>query len=154
LWELGTDGSLRLTSGDWTSHQHAVELLGDDELMVYDNGNGRTPPYSRAVIYKIDAAAGTAEQVWEHRDTTDDGRPMYTPFLGDVDRLANGDILITHGGASTADGKLYGRIVEVDPDSDDVVWDLTVGETSGLWTLYRAERYDSLYGAAFASIGR
>jgi hypothetical protein len=74
---------------------------------------------------------------------------MFTPFLGDVDRLPNGDVLITHGGASTVAGQLYGRVVEVEPDSDDIVWDLTVGETSGSWALYRAERYDSLYGASF-----
>lgn len=152
LWELGADGTLDLTSGEFMSHQHAVELLGDGELMVYDNGNTKTPPYSRAVIYRVDPEAGTAEQVWEHRDTTDDGRPMFTPFLGDVDRLANGDILITHGGASTVAGQLYGRVIEVDRASDDIVWDLTVGETSGSWALYRSERYDSLYGASFEKV--
>lgn len=152
LWELGPHGTLELT-GEHLAHQHAHELLGDDELLVYDNGNDKgPPPYSRAVIYRLDAEAGTAEQVWEHRDTTPEGTPMFTPFLGDADRLADGNILITHGGASGVPGDfstLYGRVVEVDRETDEIVWDLVVGDrtTSG-WTLYRSERHPSLYELA------
>jgi hypothetical protein len=149
LWELGDQGTIELTSGEFTSHQHAVEVLGDGELLIYDNGNGKAPPYSRAVIYRVDADAGTAEQVWEHRDTTPDGQSVFTPFLGDVDLLVNGNVLVTHGGASAAFGQLLARIVEVDFESDEIVWDLSVG-SDGVWAIYRAERYDSMYGAPVA----
>lgn len=50
----------------------------DGTLIMYDNGNmrpgttvggGTAPPFSRAVQYEIDVDAGTATQLWEHRDT-------------------------------------------------------------------------------------
>lgn len=161
LWSLGVTGTLEL-EGEPPRHQHAHELQDDGSLLLYDNGNlrpgtavggGTAPPYSRAVLYELDIDGGTARQVWEHRDTWPDGRPVYTPFLGDVDRTENGTVLITHGGGSTADGVLLGRIIEVVPgDSpdgadDEIVFDVTVG--TGVapdgWTLYRAERLPSLY---------
>ena len=151
LWELGPDGTIELAEGgEHLSHQHAVELVGDDELLVYDNGNYKgPPPYSRAVLYRLDRAAGTAEQVWEHRDVTPEGTPMFTAFLGDVDMLANGNVLVTHGGAAARPGdltSLHGRIVEVERESDEVVWDLTVGDRqANAWAIYRAERHPSLY---------
>jgi hypothetical protein len=150
LWELGPEGSLELApGGEHLSHQHANELIGPGELLIYDNGNRKDPEQSRAVIYRIDPDAGTAEQVWEHRDVTHDGRPLYTPFLGDVDLLPNGNVLITHGGAASSDGVLYARIVEVDRGTGELVWDLTVGDRATLaWTVYRSERYPSLYRLA------
>lgn len=164
LWSLGVNGSLDL-DGEPAWHQHAVELEDDGSLLVYDNGNlrpgttlggGDAPPFSRAVSYEVDPAAGTARQTWEHRDTWPDGRPVYTPFLGDVDREPNGNVLITHGGGTTVDGTLLGRIVEVVPgdaadgSADEIVFDVTVGTGTApdAWTLYRAERLPSLYFGA------
>ena len=116
-------------------------------------GGGTAPPFSRAVRYTVDLKAGTAKQVWEHRDSWPDGRPVYTPFLGDVDLEPNGNVLITHGGGSSAKGVLMGRILEVTPgdaadgSKDTTVFDITVGDGTGQggWTLYRAERLPSLY---------
>jgi hypothetical protein len=162
LWSLGVDGTIDLEQGAPAHHQHAVELEKDGSLLMYDNGNmrpgttlagGTEAPYSRAVRYDVDLAAGTAKQVWEHRDTWPDGRPIYTPFLGDVDLEPNGDVLITHGGGSSTTGSMLGRILEVVPgdaadgSADETVFDMTVGDgtTTGGWTLYRAERLPSLY---------
>ena len=148
LWELGPEGTLELEEGGtYPSHQHAMELQEDGSLLMYDNGNLRQPPVSRAVQYEIDVEAGTARQVWEHADTYADGRPVFTPFLGDVDRLPNGNVLITHGGGSLASGVMIGRIVEVDPATDELVFDLQVGDGTQPqgWTVYRSTRYESLY---------
>lgn len=151
LWELGRDGTFELApGGEHLAHQHAVELVGDDQLLVYDNGNYKgPPPYSRAVLYRLDRAAGTAEQVYEHRDVTPEGTPMFTAFLGDVDLLDNGNVLLTHGGAAARPGdltSLHGRLVEVDRATDEVVWDLTVGDRqANAWAIYRSERHPSLY---------
>jgi hypothetical protein len=161
LWSLGVGGTIKI-DGEPPHHQHAVELEDDGSLMMYDNGNlrpgttlagGTAPPFSRAVRYSVDLKAGTAKQVWEHRDSWPDGRPIYTPFLGDVDLEPNGNVLITHGGGSSAKGVLMGRIIEVTPgdaadgSKDTTVFDITVGDGTGQggWTLYRAERLASLY---------
>jgi hypothetical protein len=163
LWSLGVGGTIKI-DGDPPYHQHAVELEDDGSLMMYDNGNfrpgttlagGTAPPFSRAVRYTVDLEAGTAKQVWEHRDSWPDGRPIYGPFLGDVDLEPNGNVLITHGGGSSASGVLMGRILEVIPgdaadgSKDTTVFDITVGDGTGQggWTLYRAERLPSLYFA-------
>lgn len=159
LWELGPTGTLDLVgNGAWSYHQHAPEPDDDGTILLYDNGNrrpgtvsggGTEPNYSRAVLYRVDSAAGTVRQLWEHRLESADGTPVYAPFLGDTDRLRNGNVLVTHGGASDQNNVLYARLVEVVPDGasgGDVVFDLTVGDgTDGGWTVYRAERVPTLY---------
>ncbi|MGQ0826694.1 MAG: aryl-sulfate sulfotransferase [Actinomycetota bacterium] len=154
LWELGPNGTLALESGDWQYHQHAPEVQEDGSLLVYDNGNGRPgteSPYSRAVHYDIDFDAGTVSQRWEHRAENADGSPVFAAFLGDADALANGNVLITHGGQVTSTGTIYGRVIEVVPDGDaggDIVLDIAVGdaETVG-FGVYRADHLPSLYFA-------
>jgi hypothetical protein len=156
---------MRLT-GEPTYHQHAVEVLDDGNIVVYDNGNERpgtsddddasNPAYSRAVIYDVDDAAAdpsewSATQVWEHRIDDDRGRPVFTRFIGDADVLANGNVLITHGGigALPADptDPWHALIIEVDPTAppgDDVVWRLE-SDPSEPHTVYRSERIESFY---------
>jgi hypothetical protein len=169
LWSIGLHGTLELT-GEPPHHQHAMELEDDGTLMMYDNGNlrpgtvvggGSAPPFSRAVRYEIDVDAGTATQVWDHRDTWSDGRTVFTPFLGDVDLEPNGNVLITHGGGSTADGEFQAKIVEVVPgdapdgSADEVVLDLVVSARNPAaaagphgWSVYRSVRLESLYFAS------
>jgi hypothetical protein len=156
LWRLGPGGDLELTEGEWQYHQHAPEVEDDGSLLVYDNGNTRPgttddpatpdgePVYSRAVLYEVDDDAGTVRQIWEHRAEID-GEPAYAFFLGDVDRLPNGNVLITHGGlADRADG-VTAQLIEVVPDGPsggDVVWELRLSDDNNV---YRAQRLQSLY---------
>lgn len=166
LWSIGVNGTLEL-DGEPPYHQHAMELQDDGTLLLYDNGNmrpgtvvggGSAPPFSRAVLYSFDVEAGTATQVWEHRDTWADGRAVFTPFLGDVDRVPNGNVLIAHGGGSAPNGVLQAKLVEVVPgdaadgSDDEIVFDLLVGNGEpgpvpgpAGWSVYRAERLESLY---------
>lgn len=160
IWELGPDGTLPL-EGEPSYYQHAAEVLDGGEILVYDNGNSRPgaavggegdPPYSRAVIYEVDDASDdegewSARQVWEHRLDHEEGLPVFTAFLGDVDELDNGNVLVTHGAIADDRGVLSARIVEVtrDGDTDDeVVFDLRVGDGTEGWTVYRSERIASL----------
>ena len=85
-------------------------------LLVYDNGTGKDDEETRAVEYKLDHAAKTATMVWEYRHNP----AIYTPFVGWVERLANGDTWVAFA--------LAGRIVEVSP-SGTVVW----GESAKGW---------------------
>lgn len=163
LWRMGPEGGLELAGdGDWTYHQHAPELQDDGTLLLYDNGNARpgtdltTPPgpepgYSRAVLYDISdlwEGGDTVTQLWEHRGEVD-GQPAYASFVGDADRLENGDVLITHGGLAAANDGPSAQIVEVAPaddgDGGTVVFDLRV-DGGPDWFVYRAERVPSLYG--------
>jgi len=77
---------------------------------------------------------------------------VFAPFVGDADRLENGNVLIDHGGLMDANETSYTRLVEVTPgpapdgSEDSIVFDLTVGDGEQGWASYRADRLASLYG--------
>lgn len=162
VWRLGRGGDFELSDGEWFFHQHAPELQPDGSLLIYDNGNFRpgtslddpdNPPYSRAVRYDLDTTTMTATQAWQHRFPDQD--MVYAPYVGDADVLDDGRVLIAHGGlldppaeSPNDPGSVrWGRIVEVDPDSGRVLFDLRTRDPEGRtgWGLYRAERLDDLY---------
>lgn len=107
LWQLGgAKGDLRLL-GDplgGFAGQHSVRALPGGHLLLYDNGNGHTPPQSRAAEYALDLQARTATLVWEHRHQP----PLFTAYLGSATRSADGSTLVGFG--------LAGVIDRVDPD--------------------------------------
>lgn len=163
-WILGAGATMPL-DGEPTYHQHAVEVNDDGTIIVYDNGNTRpttstadpaNPPYSRAVIYDVDdrsadPAEWSARQLWEARIDDESGEPVYTAFIGDADQLANGNVLITHGGIGSfppdPDDPLHALIIEVEPtgvSGGDVVFRLDTDPTSP-HTVYRSERIESFY---------
>jgi len=142
VWNLGDEGDFTLLNGEWFYGQHAPELYEDGKILIFDNGNDRPggPPYtSRGVMYQLDFDAMTAEQIWSYQ------MPDYGSFLGDIDLLDNGHILITGGGVrfggqppQTGDS----RIREVTADDDpQLVWEIRAIEG----TLYRATRVDSFW---------
>lgn len=163
-WILGEGATVPL-DGEQVYHQHAIEVNADGSLIVYDNGNGRpgtspddpaNPPYSRAVIYDVDDASDdpsdwSATQRWEHRIDDADGLPIYTSFIGDADQLANGNVLITHGGIGAnppdPDDPQHVLIIEVVPDGSsggEIVWEFR-NDPAGPNTSYRSERIESFY---------
>jgi hypothetical protein len=154
LWHSGPFGDLQLLTGDWHRYQHAPEFGPGSSLLVYDNGNRRVGAdgapnlYSRAVEYVLDTDAKTISQVWEYR-AEKNGTPLFAAFVGDVDRLANGNILIVDGGLNGTEPfpELSARIVEVVPadgSGGDLVWGLEIQGGPG-WVVYRAERLSSVY---------
>lgn len=163
LWTFGDNGTIPLV-GDGPRYQHAVEVQDDGSILLYDNGNGRpgtdptdpdNPPYSRAVLYDVDDSSDDpadwqVTQLWEHRTNDADGQPLYASFIGDADRLTNGNVLITHGGTDfmVPDSYLHSRIIEVVPDGTaggDIVWQFDAGQPGAFASTYRAERIDSFY---------
>lgn len=129
-WKLGPSGDISLD--DAFEEQHAPEVLDDDRLLLYDNGTLRRS--TRVIEVVVDAAAGSAEIVWEWPTRDEDA--WYTGYWGDADRLDNGNTLIAAGASQV------NRMTEVTPDGT-IAWqaqwptegDLIVG-------FYRAERID------------
>ena len=163
-WIIGAGGTIPF-DGDLQYHQHAVELMDNGDYIFYDNGNGRpgtavddpvNPTYSRAAIYAVDDSSDdpadwSASQVWEHIDLDDDGSPIFAAFISDADILANGNVLITHGGIGPfppqPEFPLRALIVEVVKDGDDdgdIVWRLDSDPAQG-HTVYRSEKIESFY---------
>lgn len=155
LWRLGPDGDVRLRGdGEWQYHQHSPTLEEDGSLLVYDNGNGRPGtdemsddptqrPFSRVVQYQLrgDGAVPTAvEQAFELRSEID-GVAAYAFFVGDVDRLSNGNVLVTNGGVTDHPSGVGVQVVEAVPARDGsarVVLELRIPTEE--WFSYRAER--------------
>lgn len=133
----------------WTFHQHAPEWE-DGRLLVHDNGAENDMPCgpadaqdrgTRAVEFEIDEANRTVREVWSWENG------LYSPIMGDADRLSGGRILISYGqvdtdeaGVANADkgrGNLSSRLIEVDKASGAVLWDLEV---------YEADRAQNIQG--------
>lgn len=107
------------------SHQHDIRRLPNGNITMFDNGNFHTPPMSRAVEYRLDEEKRTAELVWEYRNTPD----LYAFATGNVQRLANGNTLISWGTTNV--------ITEVRSDGGKAM-ELVL---SPLFTVYRTFRF-------------
>jgi len=114
--------------------QHSVRILPGGNVLLYDNGLRHNPQQSRAVEYKLDVENRVAKMVFEYRHDP----PIYTPFTGNVARLANGNTIVGFA--------FRGAVAEVDP-AGTAVWRAAItaiGSPLGVVT-YRINRIDSLY---------
>jgi hypothetical protein len=151
-WSIGLGGDFDLVGAvgqpapvdDWFWGQHAPEPHPTSDpwiwtIDVHDNGMDRPggAAYSRVSTYTVDLAERTASLTWTW---TEPG--WYEPVFGDVDRLENGNLLVTMGhcpqcGDAPADRGT--SIVELDPEIDAVVWR---ADWTSLDSSYRAQRVD------------
>ena len=122
-------------------YQHAPQLLANGNMVLFDNGNQHMPltdpRQSAAIELEFDDPSNptSATVVWRHDMVDDQGNPWISPFLGDADRLPNGNTLFVDG----PDTAIY----EVDANAD-IVWKIKVGESFPSGAIYRAERIDAL----------
>lgn len=137
---------------DWPWGQHAVTLLDNGNILLFDNGANRTngqatENYSRAVEYEINENNKTVKQVWEYGKIK--GEAAYSEIMGDVDKLPKtGNRLICFSGINYENSH-YAKIIEVSyPDNMEVfeatinLKDLNAGNFGDI--IYRAESI-SLY---------
>lgn len=147
---------------EWQYHQHAAKYdAATNRILAFDNGNFRASPwtgdpkmleaesYSRIVEFTVDEAARTVSQNWDFRLTPD----VFSYAMGDADWLPNGNVLADFALVQWVDGQPtndYGRgdstvrIVEFDPVTGEVIWDLDVwgdlADHPNEWQAYRAQR--------------
>lgn len=121
VWRLGGKQSdFKFTNDGGFSYQHDARWLSNSRLLLFDNGNKHENKFSRAVEYAMDEANMTATRVWEYRRQPD----IFGQFMGNAQRLPNGNTLIGWGGPQTiasevtADGKL--------------IFDIEIGAPGGL----------------------
>ena len=119
------------------SHQHAVRRLPNGDFTVFDNGNYHTPPFSRAIEYKVDEVNRTATLVWQFRNTPD----QFSLAMGYVQRLPNGNTLIGWGDSSPA-------VTEVTSDGKKV-FEMALPDQV---VSYRAYRYPWNVGTSTADV--
>jgi hypothetical protein len=107
------------------SHQHALRRIENGDYTLFDNGNFHTPPFSRALEYRLDQVAKTATLVWQYRHSPD----VYGMAMGYVQRFSGGNTLIGWGAASPA-------VTEVAPDGS-TVFELSFDEGTYSYRAYR-----------------
>lgn len=156
VWRLGRGGDFDMAgNGKWQFHQHAPAFMPNGNIIIYDNGNtryliGNKSDYTRVVEFAVDEQRMIVHQVWEYRGEI----PYFAPFLGDVDPLENGNILITDGGLVESpdhhpmdpiNRKLV-RIVEVThQEVPEKVFEIYINDFTAGYSVYRAERIPSLH---------
>jgi hypothetical protein len=105
------------------SHQHSISLLPDGNLLMFDNGNLKNPPISRAVEYKMDTVAKTAIKVWEYTDPSH----IFQDDMGNAERLSNGNTLINWSNI---------KVTEVKPDNS-LAFELGYISDQTIYRVYR-----------------
>ncbi len=75
------------------SNQHSLTKLSNGDLLMFDNGNLRPKPFSRAVEYQIDENNKTIKKVWNYRIFPD----IFSGNSGSVQRLEGGNTVIGWG---------------------------------------------------------
>jgi hypothetical protein len=93
---------------EWQYAQHEVSLLPNGDIMMFDNGAGRTKVgaedkqvvgddvYSRAVIYRYDTENMTIEQIWQYGKER--GAEWYSSFISGAEYIDENNIWVTSGG--------------------------------------------------------
>lgn len=95
IWRLGgKSNEFAFTNDGGFSFQHSIRRLDNGHITLFDNGNLHDPPHSRVIEYALDETAKTITRVWQYPDDTTE----YSSFMGDGQRLGNGNTFIGWGG--------------------------------------------------------
>jgi len=117
---------------DYPWSQHSTVIMPNGNLLVYDNGYSRNfdkngDKYSRIVIYDIDEVNGTVRQVWEYGKDRPElycnigGASIYLPQTGNV-------LFGSGNGINNSYGRKGGRIIQINPQNNEVVWEIEINE--------------------------
>lgn len=130
VWEYGGDYKGGLSGGHEASMIPAG-LPGAGNILVLDNGT----KYHRGRSFILEIDPQTSKPVWIY----DVGKKFFTETRGSVQRLSNGNTLISEDNT--------GRLFEVTVDKE-TVWELKSSQLSS-----RSRRYDLDYCPQFGELG-
>ena len=113
IWRLGgLKNEFEFVNDEYqTAYQHDVRPVPGkpNHYTAFDNGNFRSPRFSRAVEFSLDTTLMTATKVWEYRLPNGS-----TEWLGNAQRLPNGNTHINWADSSVP------KATEVTPEGDVV----------------------------------
>jgi hypothetical protein len=135
LWRLGGKANMfKFVNGDPFAYQHDVRQLPNGNLTVFDNhGSTESLAPSRGVEYQLDETDKTVTQVWDYTP----GSPVLATYMGNTQRLADGNTFLSWGAPYTKAKYTYLSITEVDP-SNSVLFEFTFDQP---YVSYRAFIY-------------
>ncbi len=125
---LVLDGAENHPEFEWAWYQHSPIILPNGNLMLFDNGDNRNytvgSEYSRAVEYKIDESQKTIQQIWTYGKER--GGEIKSSIVSKVIYYEDVDHVLYTPGAVRFGGEDYGKVLEIDRLSGDVVFEATV----------------------------
>jgi arylsulfate sulfotransferase len=139
-------GGINHADFEWNWYQHCPSLIPNGDLMIFDNGTTRNYNagenlYSRAAEFKIDPVNMTVQQVWTYGKER--GLETFSSIVSSVQFLpAANHILFSPGYEVINDKGKGGKIVEVDYESKEVVFEMSVCSASG-WGWHRVARVNA-----------
>lgn len=135
IWRLGGKANMfKFVDSQPFAYQHDVRQLPNGNLTVFDNhGTPSNPAPSRGVQYALDEENKTVRQVWEVSHEP----PVFATFMGNLQRLPDGNSLLSWGAPSTKPQFGNVAITEVSPDKQ-VLFELAFDRP---YVSYRAFRF-------------
>lgn len=98
---------------EWQWFQHAAMVTPEGYIFVLDNGNNKSKieservaakdSYTRGVMYEIDTEKMEIKQIWQYGKER--GADFYSPYISDVDYLAEDHYIVHSGGISYKNGE-------------------------------------------------
>ncbi|MGB5170772.1 MAG: aryl-sulfate sulfotransferase [Eudoraea sp.] len=141
------DGDLNHPDFEWNWYQHAPLIKTNGNIMLFDNGDNRnfkgTSAYSRAVEYQVDQSAMTIKQIWQYGKER--GGETNSAIVSDVDYLEASDHILFSPGAISFNNGLYGKSVEVDYSSKEVIFEATLTPPIAFFNLITFHRTERLF---------
>jgi arylsulfate sulfotransferase len=131
------DGSENHPDFEWSWYQHSPILMPNGNLMVFDNGDNRNytnfGPYSRAVEYEIDEDEKTIKQVWSYGKER--GEETYARIVSKVSYVPENNSILFTPGSSVIGGIPSGKVVEVDYDTKNVIFEATIVPPNAIFNI-------------------
>ncbi len=134
IWTLGgkANNFKFINEDELFGAQHDIRVLPNGNITLFDNGETAKP--SRGVEYQLDQNNMTATKVWQYQSDP----PVWAQFMGDIQRLSNGNSFLEWGSLSSEKGYAYYNMTEVDPNNN-VVWQVAFDQP---YVSYRGFRYN------------
>ncbi len=133
LWELGGPGNqftfVGVTPEEGVAHfgGHNCHRLDNGHVLIYDNGSGSVS--SSAHEYSLDEVNKVATLVWTYTPSPE----IVGASMGNVQRLSNGNTLISWGGTTGAETTFC---TEVTPDGEKVM-ELKFDQANKCYRVYK-----------------
>ncbi|MDR0988227.1 MAG: aryl-sulfate sulfotransferase [Prevotellaceae bacterium] len=139
------NGEKRTPKFDWTWGTHAPIVMPNGHILAFDNGPDRNfnapgEKYSRIVEYEVDEKNMTVRQVWSFGY---EQPQYYAHSRSSVQYLPRTKhVLFAPGLANTlSNGVEGGRIMEIAPQTNEVVFELEIEDAKGFHRAYRMPLY-------------
>jgi hypothetical protein len=115
IWRLGGRANMfTFVNGQPFAYQHDVRQLPNGDITIFDNhGTPQSPAPSQGIEYKLDETNKTAAQVWSFSPA----RPVFATYMGNTQRLPNGNTLLSWGAPYTKNGFTFDSLTEVTADN-------------------------------------